>query len=120
MSDTEWRKLFAAVNDSSWQASLVAVKFVDSDGPEPRYMRWPGSNSFWTPTEWRHTAEFGRIELRSIEWLAIPTAVVTHGQAGLAKPGALQDFAVVEAALERVGQFQLEETPDGLKVTGYR
>lgn len=119
MSDTKWRKLFTAVNKSSWRPSLVAVKFIDSDEAEPRCMRWPNSNCFWGPPEWVDTPEFGPIELRSIEWLVIPPAVVTRGAAGLAEPGALQDFTVIEAALGRVGKFPLERTPAGLKITGY-
>jgi hypothetical protein len=120
MSDTKWRKLFTAVNDSAWQASLVVVKFVGSDNAEPKYMRWPGPNSFWPPSEWIDTVEFGPIELRSIEWLMIPAAVVARRLAELAKPGALQDLAAIESALKRVGQFPLETTPDGLKIIGYR
>ncbi|WHO39937.1 hypothetical protein PMI04_004910 [Sphingobium sp. AP49] len=119
MSDTKWRKLFVAVNESGWQASLVEVKFVDSDDAETRYMRWPGLNNSWAPPEWIDTAEFGPIELRSIEWLVIPTAVVTHGQAGLAQPGTLQNFTAIEAALNQVGEFPLEQTQNGLKITGY-
>lgn len=119
MSDTKWRKLFTAVSVSSWRPSLVSVKFVDSDEAEPRYMRWPNLNCFWVPPEWIDTPEFGPIELRSIEWLVIPPAVVTQGAAGLAEPGALQDFTVIETALNRVGKFPLERTPDGLKITGY-
>ena len=119
MSDTKWRKLFVAVNDSSWQPSLVTVKFVDSDAVDPVYIRWPSLNCFWGPPEWIDTPEFGPIELRSIEWVVIPTAVVTHGVAGLAEPGAPQDFTAIEAALDRVGKFPLVQTPEGLKITGY-
>ncbi len=119
MSDTKWRKLFAAVNGSGWNASLVEVKLVDSDDAETKYMSWPGLNNFWGPPEWVDTAEFGPIELRSIEWLVIPTAVLTHGHAGLAQPGTLQDFTAIEAALNRVGEFPLEQTQNGLKITGY-
>lgn len=108
-----------AVNNSSWQPSLVAVKFVDSDEVEPRYMRRPNLNCLWVPPEWVDTPEFGPIELRSIEWISIPTAVVTHGIAGLADPGAPQDFTVIEAALDQLGKFPLAQSPEGLKITGY-
>lgn len=121
MSDTKWQKLFAAVNDSDWHPSLVTVKFVDTDEPEPRPMRWPGPNNFWGPPQWVDTAEFGPIELRSIEWLVIPATVLTPpGTTGLAASGMLQNFTAIKAALLRVGQFPLEDMPDGLKVVGYR
>ncbi|WP_412103431.1 DUF6678 family protein [Sphingomonas sp. R647] len=120
MSDIKWRKLFAAVNDSDWQPSLVVIKFVDANEPERRHMRWPGANSFWSPPQWVDTPEFGPIELRSIEWLVIPATVVTCNLAGLAEQGTPQDFTTIRAALGRVGQFPLEDTPDGLKITGYQ
>ncbi len=120
MSDTKWRKLFTAIYNSDWQPSLVAWKFVDVAEPEPIYMRWPGPNSFWGPPQWVDTAKFGPIELRSIEWLMIPDTVVTPGQAGLAAQGISQDFAAIKIALERVGQFPIDDVPGGLKITGYR
>jgi hypothetical protein len=120
MSDTKWRKLFTAVDGSDWKPSLVAVKFVGSNEAESTYMRWPGPNSFWGPPQWVDTPEFGPIELRSIEWLLIPSTVVAHGLAGLAEHGTPQDQAAITAALERIGHFPLEDTPEGLKVTGYR
>jgi len=120
MSDAKWVKLFAAVNASDWHPSLVLVKFVDSGDAGPKYVRWPGPNNFWGPRQWVDTAEFGPIELRSIEWLMVPAAVVTSGQAGLAQPGTPQNLAAIKVALERVGQFSLEDTPNGLKIIGYR
>lgn len=120
MSDIKWRKLFTAVNDSDWLPSLVAIKFVDTNEPERRYMRWPGTNNFWGPPQWVDTPEFGPIELRSIEWLVIPATVVTNNLAGLAERGTPQNFTTIRAALGRVGHFPLEDTPDGLKITGYQ
>lgn len=119
MSDTKWRKLFATVASSNWHPSLVMVKFVDSDEPEPSFMRWPGPNSFWGPPQWVDT-EFGPIELRSIEWLMIPAVVLARSSlTGFAPTGVPQNLAAIKAALSRVGEFPLVDTPDGLKITGY-
>lgn len=119
MSDTKWRKLFAAVYESNWHPSLVAVKFVGSDEAVSTYMRWLGPDNFWGPRQWVDTAEFGPVELRSIEWLMVPIAVVTSGEVGLAQRGTPQDLAAIKAALKPVGQFPLEDTPEGLKIIGY-
>jgi hypothetical protein len=120
MSDTKWRKVFAAMNGSDWLPSLVRVKFVDSESPEPRLMRLPCENSFWGPPQWVDTAEFGPVELRSIEWLTIPATVLTRSEAKGASSGMAQDFPAIRAALAKVGQFPLEDTPDGLRVHGFR
>jgi len=120
MSDAKWHKLFVAVNESGWQPSLVTIKFVDSDEPEPRLMRWPGPNSFWGPPQWVDTPEFGPIELRSIEWLMIPAAVIEPTNVlKPGQPGSPQDLTEIRSALSRVGQFPMEETSEGLKVIGY-
>ncbi len=120
MSDTKWRKFFAAVNGSDWFPSLVRVKFVDTDDTEPQLMRLPTENNFWGPPQWVDTAEFGPVELRSIEWLTIPTTVVARSGTKDASSGMPQDFAAIQSALSQVGQFPLEDTPEGLRIIGYR
>lgn len=122
MSDTKWRKLFDAVNGSDWRPSQVVVKFVGSDEPEDSLMRWPNERNFWGPPQWVDTAEYGGpIELRSIEWLMIPAVVTTRSyRKDIPSSGAPQDFAAIRAALAKVGQFPLEESPEGLKIIGYK
>lgn len=122
MSDTKWRKLFDAVNGSGWHPSRVVIKFVDTDEPEDQLWTWPGEHSFWGPRQWVDSTEFGGpIELRSIEWLIIPATVVPPFRAhAAAAPMQPQDFTAIKSALSKVGQFPIEETPEGLKIIGYR
>jgi hypothetical protein len=121
MSDTKWRKLFVAVNESGWLRSGVIVKFVGSDEPESEPMGWPDQRAFWGPPQWIDTPHFGGpIELRAIEWLLIPRIVLGASCFQTPSVGMLQDFAAIKTALANVGQFPLEETPEGLKIIGYR
>lgn len=120
MSDTKWHKLFAAVEASDWIPSRVLVKFVDVEEPSDRTMRWPSQNAFWGPPQWIDTPEFGPIELRAIEWLVIPAFVVYgHSVSEIASATEPQDVEVIRSALSQVGQFPLEDVPEGLKVVGY-
>jgi hypothetical protein len=121
MSDTKWRKLFDAVNDSGCVPISIEVKFVERDEPEERAMGWPRPNDFWGPPQWVDTPQFGPIELRSIEWLMIP-AIATRlpNEFGIRSPGVPQDLAAIKSALSGVGQFPLEESPEGLRIIGYR
>ncbi len=121
MSDTKWHKLFAVVHESDWHPSLVTIKFVESDAATPRLMRWPQPHSFWGPPQWVDTAEFGPVELRSIEWLTIPAIVMAPaGYRGFPAAGLPQDLAAIRTALSKVGQFPLEDTAEGLRIIGYR
>lgn len=121
MSDTKWRKLFLAVNGSGWHPSFVEVKFVGSDAPETRLVRFPNQKNLWCPPQWVDTSEFGPIELRSIEWLTI-TAIVAErsNMEAASSSGVPQDLEAIRTALSQVGQFPLEDVPEGLRVVGYR
>lgn len=121
MSDAKWHKLFAAVSASEWRPSAVIMKFVDTEEPEDQPMPWPKPANFWVPRQWIDSPVYGGpFELRSIEWMMFPTMVIPlFGDPDATSPR-VQDFEAIRTALSKVGQFPLEEFPDGLRVIGYR
>ncbi|WP_144400958.1 hypothetical protein [Novosphingobium sp. MBES04] len=71
MSDTKWRKLFAAIHVARPEIHEMVVKFIDVD--TPRLMQFPPSLS--CPHPYMDTIEFGPTELRAIEWAEFSTDV---------------------------------------------
>ncbi len=96
MSDTKWRKLFAAVGSPELGVKQMLVKFIDVD--EPRRMAFP--RSLDCPRAYMDTLEFGPVELRAIEWLELPLDV--------------------EPVVRSIGQFPLERVEGGTRIVGYR
>lgn len=96
MSDTKWRKLFAAIEQAGLPARQMVVKFIDVE--EPCALRFPPSLA--CPHAYMDTIEFGPVELRAIEWLDLPA-----------------DLAPV---VRSSGQFPLEDVTDRTRIIGYR
>jgi len=95
MSDSKWRKLFATVGDARPDIDEMIVKFVDVE--TPHRMRFPPD--LLCPTPFMDTIELGPTELRSIEWLELPTDL--------------------RSVLEDVGKFPVAITEDRTRITGY-
>jgi hypothetical protein len=121
MSDTKWRKLFAALNESEPRLRQLIIKFVDSDR-EAR-IGLPGKAALQTPKGHIDTFEFGPISLRSIEWLELPTFAEfqrpSRGAGKLSARHVNQDIASAQKAIEALGRFQIEETKSGLRIIGH-
>lgn len=96
MSDTKWRKLFAAVASPQLGVKRMLVKFIDVD--EPRQLSFPPSLDL--PHAYMDTIEFGPVELRAIEWLELPIDL--------------------EPVMSSIGQFPLEPVEGGTRIVGYR
>jgi hypothetical protein len=122
MSDTKWRKLFAALDRPNLEISQSIVKFIDADNE--RRIRTPTSNSLHPPKPFFDTIEFGPISFRSIEWIEFPS-VAEYPQRSPNDTGRIsakrvtQDLAKVEAILDRLGKFPITRTERGLRISGY-
>lgn len=70
MSDTKWRKVFAALDHAGIELSQIVVKFIEVS--EPRTVGFPSRHAFSAHLPYMDTIEYGPVELRSIEWVDIP------------------------------------------------
>jgi hypothetical protein len=70
MSDTKWRRLFAALGEADLNLRQMVVKFVGVR--DARVMAFPSTTALHPPRPYIDTGEFGPIELRAIEWLEVP------------------------------------------------
>ena len=96
MSDTKWRKLIAAVEQSGSGVREMTLKFIDSD--DPRRMKFPPD--LRCPWAYVDTIEFGPIELRAIEWMELSVNL--------------------EHVLRTAGRFPIEVTGGHSRIIGYR
>ncbi|WP_411267529.1 DUF6678 family protein [Asticcacaulis sp. 201] len=116
MSDTKWRKVFAAIQaHQELELRQCIIKFIDS--PEERIGN-PGA-CLHVPRPWVDTTSFGPIPLRSIEWLLFPR--IAEYQTGRTTPAHLvrQDVDGAMRVLTGLGQLPLEMTERGLIIRGY-
>lgn len=96
MSDTKWRKLFAAIEGSSLVVSSMIVKFIDVS--EPAILEFPPS--LRCPRPYMDTIEYGPVELRAIEWLEFS--------------------ADIEEIADNLGLYPLERQGAGTRIIGYK
>lgn len=117
MSDTKWRKLFIALDQSDIQIQQILVKFIDLD--DVRIMRMPKTHSLHPPRAWIDTIEFGPVELRAIEWLKIPEFAAFLRPNKVPSRKEKQDIVEAQAIIMKLGLYPIEETDDGLLIRGY-
>lgn len=119
MSDTKWRKIFAAVNEAGLSPQWIAAKFIESE--HIGLLRWSGIGTMGAPHAWIDTFERGPIELRSIEWILVPSVYSEErGSPGVPPREVRQDFEAIRLLLESLGQFPLEVSAEGLRIIGYK
>ncbi|MBX9665401.1 DUF6678 family protein [Novosphingobium sp.] len=119
MSDTKWRKLFSAVDEAGLSPKRIVAKFIDRQ--HVSQMKWPGDLAMWPPHPWIDTFALGPIELRSIEWILIPSLFhEERGARGVPPREVRQDFEAIGLLLESLGQFPLEVSAEGLRIIGYK
>tara|TARA_R100000322_G_scaffold169982_1_gene143715 strand:- start:388 stop:792 length:405 start_codon:yes stop_codon:yes gene_type:complete len=113
MSNAKWTKLFRAVISAGVPIEKVRWKFIDTDHfvevsfPEERDLE---------PTRFAD-GKFQPFEYRWLEWIFIPHAFKPRAGVGYRKR---QDTAAVVAVLEKVGQFPVEISQEGVTIRGYR
>jgi hypothetical protein len=119
MSDTKWRKLFVAVDEAGLRPQRIAAKFLESE--RVSQMGWPGVGAMYAPHPWIDTSETGPIELRSIEWILIPSIFYEkRGSRGVPPREVRQDVEPIRLLLESLGQFPLYVSAEGLRIIGYK
>jgi hypothetical protein len=113
MSDAKWVKLFTAVARSGITIERARWTMLENDHTFSQGM----------PQEYDlrpSRFEDGKFQPFSYKWIRsifIPREYRPYPDVGYT---VRQDVAGVRAAIERVGQFQLEESEDGLSILAYR
>ena len=116
MSDTKWRKVFAAIKaHPELKLRQCIFKFVED--PEER-IGTPGAD-LSVPRPWADTSTFGPIPLRSIEWILFPRLAQYRFDRTTPPKLVSQDVDRAMSILGDLGQMPLEMTERGLKVRGY-
>ena len=117
MSDTKWRKLFAALDESDIGIEQAVVKFVET--AERHVIQMPKTGHLHPPIPFIDTIEFGVVELCAIEWLEIPKAAAKPRHDGLPPSTVMQDIDAACAIITKLGKFPIEESDGGLRILGY-
>ncbi|QMV61856.1 DUF6678 family protein [Pseudomonas berkeleyensis] len=113
MSSAKWLKLFRAVISAGIPLERVRWKFIDTE----HFIEV----SF--PDEWDlqptrfADGKFQPFEYRWLEFVFIPHAFKPRAGVAYEKK---QDTATVVAVLEKIGQFPIEVSPEGITIRGYR
>ncbi|ESQ82307.1 hypothetical protein AEAC466_18340 [Asticcacaulis sp. AC466] len=116
MSDTKWRKVFAAIQaHQELELRQCIYKFIES--PDERIGN-PGAN-LHVPRPWLDTISLGPIPLRSIEWLLFPRVAEHRTSHKTPVRRVRQDLDLAMRILTGLGQLPLEMTERGLIVRGY-
>jgi hypothetical protein len=106
MSDTKWRKLFAALDVSGLKLRGL-WKVVGRDDAVPGDMRG-GLHLSWP---WIDTIMFGPMPFRAIEWLWIPRRTAWGRR--------LQEVDQAAEIISGLGRYPIEVNERGLLVRGY-
>lgn len=116
MSDTKWRKVFAAIKvNPELELRQCIFKFVEY--PEERLGN-PGAE-LSVPRSWADTSSFGPIPLRSIEWILFPRVAKYQSDPTIPARLVNQDVDRAMRILGDLGQMPLEMTERGLLIRGY-
>jgi hypothetical protein len=119
MSDTKWRKLFAALERPELNLEQMRIKFVGVDRVETTHVPTTAA-LYYPPFVDLHSP----VSLRTIEWIEFP-AIVTFPRRspdgkGRVPPRLLrQDIERAEAVLASIGRFPMERNGDALRITGH-
>lgn len=117
MSDTKWRKLFAALRESGLELARAEIKFVDVDEPKPMVFsgNWP-----WVPHQsYLDTIDFGGVAFREIEWLEFPAVARITRLNNLPAMEVAQDLKAIAATINAIGRYPLVLREDALRLVGY-
>ena len=123
MSDTKWRKMFAALDRPDLELGQAIVKFISSK--REHRISTPRRSSLHPPWAFIDTSEFGPFALRCIEWIEFPSVAeyeypTTRTHSGRVPPKLVtQDIAKIRAILTSLGHFPIEQTERGLRIIGH-
>ena len=117
MSNTKWRKLFLGLDRQLPEGFLVTWKFVGAEGdgalhglPSEKCIGPAYLNSyFW----------FGPCWYKEIEWIGFPRVAKPEGANGIVARYREQDLEQVSSVLNDLGQYQLDEVEDGLRLVAH-
>lgn len=116
MSDTKWRKLLQALDESGLEIDQCIVKFVGALNEH----RTGLPRGLYLPRPWVDTFEFGPVPLRSIEWMLIPrVAEYERGDRTVPKKLVDQDVQGAAQLIAALGIYPTELSDRGLLVRGY-
>ena len=116
MSDTKWRKLLAALDESGLELRRCIVKFVGDPGE--KVLSRPAG--LYPPRPWVDTFQFGPIPLRSIEWLLFPrVAEVRDPDRTIPARHVAQDVDAAARIVEALARYPVELSERGLVIIGH-
>ena len=116
MSDTKWRKVFAAIQaHPELELRQCIYKFVDY--AEERVAS-PGAG-LYPPRPWIDTISFGPIPLRAIEWILFPRMAEYRLDRTTPPRRVPQNTDDAMRILGALGRLPLEMTDLGLLIRGY-
>lgn len=117
MSDTKWRKLFAALRESGIGLTRAEVKFIDSD--EPRTITFSGDWPAVPHDRYLETIDLGGVAFRSIEWLEFPAVARIPRANNLPAQEVSQDLQAIAATLNALGRYPFVFNEGSLRIVGY-
>jgi hypothetical protein len=122
MSDTKWRKMFAALDRPDLELGQVIVKFIDVR--VERRIRTPKAAALHPPRPYVDTTEFGPVLLRDIEWLEFPSIAEypnpsPDGKGRVPSARVIQDLEKARSILAALARFPIEQTERGFRVVGH-
>lgn len=122
MSNTKWRKMFSMLGRYNANVGLqqAIVKFIDDE--VEHVIAAPDQDAMCGPWGYIDLHPDGSVALSAIEWIEYPRVAVFERPSGLGKAPSLeviQDVDKAEAVIRALGQYPLQRTERGLRITGY-
>lgn len=117
MSDTKWRKLFIAVERLKLALPICRVKWIFGD--VPMMLHTPTSGTLYPSRPFIDSFKFGPFALCSIQWLEFPRVALYDGPSYGTGATYIQNVDRAEQALRVVARFPMENTIEGLRITGH-
>ncbi|WP_378174059.1 DUF6678 family protein [Aquimarina sp. SS2-1] len=118
MNSTKWIALFTIIKDLN-PGYIAKVKLLLDK--EAREFTIPNEESFLNE---KYIEEYwGVFELKEIEWILIPSEVISERKNRkelLAPKVKTQNIELIETALQTGKQFEYELSKSGLKIYGYK
>lgn len=117
MSNAKWRKILSLLHAANPELQLV-WKFVGSRNNGVRYglpVPEAMSETYLTSRFW-----FGPCYYKEIEWLEIPLMAKPYGKEDLPITHKRQDVESLKSLLDRTGQWEVEVSPNGIRIYGHR
>ncbi|MFD2562896.1 DUF6678 family protein [Aquimarina rubra] len=118
MNSTKWKALFTIIKSLNLGYIAKVKLLLDK---EAREFTIPNEESF---SNEKYIEEYwGVFELQEIEWILIPSEVISERKNRkelLAPKVKTQNIELIETALQTGKQFEYELSKSGLKIYGYR